>query len=386
MNRIFRTIAAGLTVAALHGATPRLKLDREINLNAMIQERAGLQPSTHSVVALAFSPDEKWIAVGVGFHYKPGTWQPKEFDSHIIVLPLKEGTGRSLQLDSDTGVAQGSLVWAPGSNVLAVDGQQGLKCYAIPGGEPWKDWRPDAQVAQMLGFIDARHGLAYASLEDRLQAKRQKAPLAVYTFDLTGHVVDVWNAPSLGVVTAVDPDRHFIAVAMDSRNPDPVFPILRYPGMAVVQDWSNVKPFGRPILAESGKTLCGVYYLGRDSGHASCRDIDTGVKIAEFKGFPAGQPASVSSQASRIILTHMRLVRGITEEYDMRGYHDRVVWDFRADKVVAEWVPLTQVSETGLTPPEDRRTEFGPSIISPSGRYIAEGTNGRLRIYEIPQP
>jgi hypothetical protein len=371
-------------VAALHGATPTLKLDREINLNAMIQDRDGLLPSTHSVLALAFSPDEKRIAVGVGLHYKPGTWQPMEFDSHVMIISLEGGSGNVIRIDPDTGVAQGSLVWAPDSNLLAVDGQHGFKCYAIPGGEPWKDWRPDTRLSQFIGFIDARHGLAYGTLEDRLHAKQAGAPLAVYSFDLTGQIVDVWNAPSRSAIVAINPDRHLIAVALDSGRSDAAPPILRYPTMAVVQDWSPDKFFGMPVFAESGKTACGGDYLTRDPRYASCWDVDTGKKIAEFKGFPAGRPLSVSSHGSRVVLTHERMVRGGTEEDDMRANVDRVVWDFRADKVVAEWVPVAQATETGMKPPADKRTEFGPSVVSPSGRYLAEGTNGRIRIYELP--
>ena len=383
MNRIFGTIAASLMVAALHGATPRLKLNREINLSALIRERDGLLASTDSVRSLAFSPDERWIAVGVGRHYKPGTWQPMEFDSHVMIIPLKEGMGNVIRLDPDTRAARGSLVWAPESNLLAVDGQQGFKCYAIPGGAPWKDWRPDTRLSQFIGFIDARHGLAYASVEDRLQATRAGAPLAVYTFDLTGQIVDVWNAPSRSAVSAMDPDRHLMVVAMDAGS-DAARPILRHPSMAVVQDWSHDKSFGMPLFAESGKTVCGGDLLARDSRYPSCWDVDTGKEIAEFKGFPAGWPASVSSHGSRIVLTHERMVRGTTEEYDMRANQGRVVWDFRAEKVVAGWVPATQATETGMKPPADKRTEFGPSVISPSGRYVAEGSNGILRIYEIP--
>ena len=384
MNRIFGTIGAGLMAAALYGASPGLKLDREINLNAMIQDRDGLLPSTHSVQALAFSPDEKWIAVGVGLHYKPGTWQPMEFDSHVMIIPLADGVGSVIRLDPDTRVAQGSLVWAPESNLLAVEGEKGFKCYAVPGGEAWKDWRPDTRLSLLIGFIDARHGLAYGSVEDRLQAKLAGAPLAVYSFDLAGQIADVWNAPSRSAVVAVDPDRHLLAVAMDAGRSDVARPILRYPTMAVIQDWFHGKSFGAPVFAESGKTVCGVGSYGRDSQHASCWDVDTGSKIAEFKEFSGGFPASVSSGAARIVLTKVRMVRRITEENDMHSFQDRVVWDFRADKVIAEWVPVTQVTETGLKAPEEKRSEFGPSVISPSGRYIAEGTNGRLRIYVLP--
>ena len=101
MTKLLYMLAVGLGVAVIHAAAPKPKSVRQINLSAIIHEPEGLMPSSHSVQALSFSPDEKWLAVGVGLHYKPGTWQPMEFASHLIIMPLQEGTGRTLQIDPD---------------------------------------------------------------------------------------------------------------------------------------------------------------------------------------------------------------------------------------------------------------------------------------------
>ncbi|MGA3242573.1 MAG: hypothetical protein ABSG03_40545 [Bryobacteraceae bacterium] len=341
-------------------------------------------PSTHSVQALAFSPDNKWIAVAVGRHYKPGTSDPREFASHVIVVPTEGDAAHPLQIDPGVWVTQNALIWAPDSSAVLISADAAPKWYAIPGGELWKHGKPDSRLNMVLGFVDARLGMAYASQEERSRAEREGAPRVLYIFDLTGRIVDEWRVPSRWWFAAVNPDRHLVAVSEDSRLASAPFPIFAYPSKAEIQGWSVDKTFGWPNFAEAGKTVCGFGGYGRAVPYATCWDVDTGKKIAGFRGFRGGDPVSVSSQASRIVLTHIRNYRGITEEFDMHSYHDRVVWDFRTDKVIAEWVPITQATETGMRPPEDKRTEFGPSVISPSGRYIAEGSNGIIRIYELP--
>jgi hypothetical protein len=382
--KVARIISVVIVAAALPAAAPKPKLLREINVNGLIHESEGLMPSTHSVQALAFSPDNKWIAVAIGRHYKPGTSDPREFASHVIVIPTERSAANPLQIDPGVLVTQDALIWAPDSSAVLISAGGAPQWYAVPGGELWKQGKPDSRLGMVLGFVDAQHGLAYESQEEGLRSDRERAPKCFYIFDLTGHIVDEWRVPYLWWFAAVNPDRHLLAVSEDSRMANAPFPIFAYPSRAKIQDWSLDKTFGWPNFAEAGKTVCGFGGYGRAIPYPTCWDIDTGKKTAEFEGFRGGGPASVSSHASRIILTHIRNYRGITEEFDMHSYHDRVVWDFRTDKVIAEWVPITQVTETGLRPPEDKRTEFGPSVISPSGRYIAEGSNGVLRIYELP--
>jgi hypothetical protein len=159
---------------------------------------------------------------------------------------------------------------------------------------------------------------------------------------------------------------------------------MDYDTKSVLQDWRNGGPLEAQYFAEAGKTVCSVGMNGRNAHPAQCFDIDTGKRIAEFRGFAGGAPASVSSHASRVVLSDIRLVRGVTEESDLDTDKNRVVWDYRTNKQVAEWVPATQANE--YYSPSGLRTikRWSPCAISPTGRYLAEGSNGILRIYELP--
>jgi hypothetical protein len=160
--------------------------------------------------------------------------------------------------------------------------------------------------------------------------------------------------------------------------------VLDYQTKAIVQPWSEGGPFWDQSFAEGGKSVCAVGGYGRGSLHAQCWDVASGKRIAEFNGFTGGQPAAVSTRGSRVVLTHIRFFRGITEEFDMKSYKNRVVWDFRTGKEVVAWAPQTQVSETGSSHQLENPTEWAPFAISPTGRYLAEGGNGVLRIYSLP--
>ena len=158
---------------------------------------------------------------------------------------------------------------------------------------------------------------------------------------------------------------------------------MDYPTKSIVQDWPEEGPFLEPHFAEGGRTLCSVGSYGRGARAAQCFDIESGNKIAEFSGFKGGIPGAVSTKGSRIVLTRIRFFPSLDGESDMRSYKDRIVWDFRSDKQVAEWVPRTQSFEApGWR--QDGEQRWGPNAISPAGHYLAEGANGVLRIYELP--
>jgi hypothetical protein len=374
MRRIFKIVFAGVTATGLLAGAPKPKVLREINLNAIIHESGALLPSTHSVQGLAFSPDEKWIAVGVGRHWKPGSHQMGDQGvSHLLVVPVNAESGQNLQIDPGLWVPGDSLQWSPDSSTVLFAAAP-PKWYAVPGGELWKQGQPDGRLTGVPGFVDMAHGLAYeAGLHASFSAHE---PTVLDTFDLAGRIVDTWRSPGPWIVVAVSPDRHLLAVSEETATAAENHYIFDYRTKTVVRRWPG-EFFPQPYFAEGGKTVCSVQLYGRGSPHAQCWDVDSGDKVSEFSGFSGGQPASVSSHGSRVLLTHVRVYRGITEEHDLHSFHNRIVWDFRTGKEVVAWVPMTQVRETGLNPPEDKATGFGLSVLSPSGRYVAEGSNGR---------
>ncbi|MGA2198068.1 MAG: hypothetical protein ABSH40_22575 [Bryobacteraceae bacterium] len=128
MRSKFLMIAASIAAVASPQA-PRLV--REVNLNAIVHEAEGLLPSTQSVQVLAFSPDEKWVAVCAGLHRKPGMTAVTDLWTNLLVIPVAEDGRRPLQIDPGEPVPLSTLNWSPDSSVLILGGWG--RRYAIEG-------------------------------------------------------------------------------------------------------------------------------------------------------------------------------------------------------------------------------------------------------------
>jgi WD40 repeat protein len=367
---------------------PPPKLLREINLNQIIHERAGVLPSTHSVRAVTFSPDENWVAVAVGRHRREGKFKPADirFESHLLILPLQESAGHPVQAEPRILLGEGSLAWSPGSDALVVQGMLngGAQLYNVRGDQLWKRDHPGKQVLLepwIAGFIDPGHLLAH-----HVPAKGE--PEGFDTLDLQGQVVDTWTAPKQWRGGSINSDRQLLAVFSDFAQSKLL--IIDYPSKKVLQINSGAtwlyRDGGRSALAtayfaESGKTICTVGSAQSHDTHAQCWDIDSGRKIAEYERFLDGAPAAASAHGSRIVLTQSWVLgNNRTGHETFSG--GRVVWDFRSGAEVAAWAPAVQSVETN----GNIRDIAEPSsvAISSTGRYIAEGADGILRIYELP--
>jgi len=367
---------------------PPPKLLREINLNQIIQERAGVLPSDDSVRAVVFSPDENWIAVAVGQHPREGKFNRGDirFESHLLILPLQGSAGHPVQVDSGMLLGAGSLAWSPKSDALVVQGMVngGAQLYDVRGSQLWKREHPGKQVLLepwIVGFIDPDHLLAH-----HVPAKGE--PDGFETLDLQGQVVDTWTASKQWRGGSINSDRHLLAIFSDFAQSKLL--IIDYPSKKVMRIQSdptwlyrdgNRSALATAYFAESGKTICTVGSAESHDMHAQCRDVDSGQKIAEYERFLGGAPAAASVQGSRIVLTQ-GWVLGNNRTGRERFSGGRVVWDFRSSAEVAAWAPAVQYLET------DRNVrdvaQPAPAAISPSGRYVAEGADGMLRIYELP--
>jgi hypothetical protein len=136
---------------------------------------------------------------------------------------------------------------------------------------------------------------------------------------------------------------------------------------------------------------------GKYSSEAECRDVDSGTKINEFRrfqggtsarefqSFQEGDPPEASTQGSRLLLTHITPFPS-KDKLDVTGktvvYGERVVWDFRSGAEVATW-GMPQDVWKNVTHSFTQPVPV-PIVISATGRYIAEGAGGVLRIYELP--
>ena len=231
----------------------------------------------------------------------------------------------------------------------------------------------------IAGFLDPRYLLA-RSLPGR------RKPTGFIALDLHGCIADMWTLPQRWIVEGLNPDRDLLAVSSGDRRKTV---IIEYPSKKIVQTRINptwitrdnfrVPPDTRILFTESGKTLCSVVSsLVEHDTEAQCSDVDTGATIAKFRRFLGGAPAVGSAHGSRLVLTQV-------SRFPKAGvdvYGDRVVWDFRSGAEVAEWKTTGQISEF-LNSATSEIAQPAPIAISATGRYVAEGSNGVLRIYKV---
>lgn len=366
-------------------APPPPKLLREINLNQIIQERAGLLPADHTVRTLVFSPDENWIAIAVGLHRPEGKFKRGEvpFQSHLLIVPLQASPDHPIQIDPGAVSGQGDLVWSPNSGALLAEvgspGAQSAKLYNLRGEELWERDGPRSKpfvYPWIIGFLDAGRLLAYHVLKNGSAS-------GFDTMDLQGHVIDTWNAPKGWNGAVINSDRHLLAVFSDQEQSKLL--IVDYSSKKVVPIKSDPTWLYRngsrsfrisAYFAENGKTICTNGSAQSRDTPPQCWDTDSGQKIAEYKGFPGGLPAEASAHGSRIALTQDWFIPRRKDSEKLSG--GRVVWDFRSGTEV------TALEARGQAP--DKYGIVHPALIaiSATGRYLAEGADGILRIYELP--
>ena len=393
MNRTTVFLSLLATELLLSGAPPKNaqpnppppKLLREINLNQIIQERPGLLPADHSVRTLAFSPDEKWIAIAVGLHRREGKFKPGDFpfESHVLILPLQDSPDHAIQLDPGAVSSEGDLVWSPNSDALLVqvgslfNGSANL--YNLRGDALWKLDHPKSKpwlAPWIVGFLDTEHLLAHHVLSNGSAS-------GFDTMDLQGHVTDTWTTSKEWNGAVLNSDRHLLAVFSDQEqskllivdySSKKVFPIKSDPTW-LYRDGNRSWRISA-YFAESGKTICTVGSAESRDTLPQCWDADSGRKFAEYKRFPGGLPAAASAHGSRIVLTQGWFIPRKKDSEKFSG--GRVVWDFRSGREVAT------LEAQGQSPDKYGIVHPAPIAISATGHYLAEGANGILRIYELP--
>lgn len=344
-------------------------------------------PQTYAILTLAFSPDEHWIAI-LG---EPQTHALSNYESDLLLVPTPPPTAaienRPLEhpvpIDTGRPIFWGP-VWAPRSDAVLVGELPELtrgvaKLFSIRGDQLWARDAPQSPIpsarpgGQVFGFLDSDHLIA--------ELLRKHKPAAFATLDLHGELTDTWPVPKKWTIAAVSPHRRLLAVYSDDYRSKTL--IIDYPSRRIVQSKKNPTWLYRDgiralinaeFFTETGGTLCAVGGRTDEARPAECWSVDTGKTIGQFRGVFGGAPAAASAHASRIVLTQVRT--SFRPEIDYFG--DCVVWDYRSGIEVAEWPAAGQAAGGGGV------IQPASVAISATGRYVAEGADGMLRVYELP--
>jgi hypothetical protein len=112
-----------------------------------------------------------------------------------------------------------------------------------------------------------------------------------------------------------------------------------------------------------------------------CRSADTGREIGETPG-DGDEPIAAAALATRIVVSNYRRKK-IPFDYEYQSTLARhYVWDFGTGRELASWSPESQTYPNVFSPPKQITVPFRFAI-SADGQYVAEGGNGKLRLYKI---
>ncbi|HEY4361625.1 MAG TPA: hypothetical protein VGN17_11670 [Bryobacteraceae bacterium] len=378
-----------ILLAAPLVSAPHPTLLREIDLTQIVPLLPGFTPRA----ALAFSPDENWLAIVVSTHQTDPRKRNGNLDHSgseaMLLLPLHGPPDQKIQIDPGLR-PEGAPGWSPGSDAVYVqgfahnlqnpskDGKAAL--WDLQGKQLWRRDGPglsaDGPPGGIAGFLDAQHLLARG-----VPSKGATSEFEV--LNLQGQVVDMWAAPKHAKVADISPERGLVAVLsqaasktliVDAKSKKTILS-KDNPYSYLGEDGGSWQYF-----TESGKTLCSVGSVGRGRPQrdtsTECWDVDTGKKIARFERFPGGAPAAASAHGSRLVLTR-DLAFPLRGEALVFPAGERVVWDFRSGAEVASWESPQVVWTNGAH-------IFDAVALSSTGRYVAETTGNLLRIYQLP--
>jgi hypothetical protein len=354
----------------------------QINLSERIREANDLfGVSTHSITTIAFSPNEEYIAVGIGVH--PSTANPKQgtqdYFSHLVLIRTKKDSGVDFQqFEPGVLVGEKTLMWSPDSTTLLVNaGSMSVIIKTDGTAHTFKELGclPHGSIE---GFVDSSHFLTLAFPPDALRHP-EKSFATLSMFDSDCRLLTQWSPKADWYLTDIEP-RGGLAAAyrrVGNTREDFVFDLN---SKRMVQRWENDN--GQKFFAESARSLCSIMTYWRGNPGPVCWDVATGAKIADLPKVNGGLPASVSRYGSRILLSDFKVHLGVTEEDDMHEFKRRLIWDFRTGRELGSWVPSTQSVELPHHPAKEHAV-LSAFALSPTGRFVAEGADGVLLLYLV---
>ncbi len=354
----------------------------ELRLAREIKEGAG-QPAVedHIVSAVSFSPRGAELAVVVDMHRTE-----RYFTSHLLLISIESPRRVLRQLELEHGLMPEdyrSIFWSQDGRFISV----GSRVIQLGNGTQCDASQFKGSVE---GLIDSRAVVDSRTMRTNEPWEKPVTSLGfvepdcrwVDLWDLTG---ERWAVDDLDPATGLAAIERLGWVGQGTVE----FLVIHLVDRNVKQRWPADVIGGRgerAQLADNGKAMCaGSGVDSRKHEPARCWDVQTGKEIGEVPSVNGGWPIVAAANAPRIIATDWRYQPYIIMDGYTQILRKRVVWDFRAGKVLASWRPGKQRYTVPLPkfPKDDWRQSPFAFDLSPNGRYVAEGGNGVLRLYEI---
>jgi hypothetical protein len=353
----------------------------ELRLDPLIKESSSSSAkSPHTVSKIQFSPDEHQLAIVVGMHSVA-----KSFTSHLLVLKTDTPATVIRESELEQGILPGEedypvLLWSPDGDAVSVSGmiillRDGGAC-SFATWDVWLGGYLDnhTQIGRLTGApVDREHPksrfLLFGNHCDRGD---------VWTVEDAWRIDDV--SPHSGLALVRQSYLGHVGLFDPPRGATLLVDFLR---RQVLRRWQADELLPHQVrFAEGGKTVCAAG--GGVKQYAvpiRCLNVDTGKVIAEAPSVKDALGIVTAADSSRVVISQYR------PDSDDRPttpvLERRIVWDFRTGQQIAAWRPEFQKWRYPIGTIGHWRGNPFVFAISPTGRYIAEGGNGVLRLYEV---
>jgi hypothetical protein len=350
------------------GSTP-LHPVWEVRLADKLAEPAGWTAARgHPVLALVFSPDGSKLAATMDDHYAAGG-----FKTNLLVLDAQNPQGLFRQFDIET--CGNFLAWAPEGNALLVCGTVAR----LDDGSSCDLFRSPLERAfgNGLNFI-------YWLATDRLIRSDRS------TADLSCRPLGTWETQGKWAVAGTLPAKGWILLGQSVQRTIRV-KTLPYNYYAIGDRDSHALTSGifladtygdgSPIMTPGAEAVCiTVSHPGQSKWTLGCRSLPKGSAIPIPKDL-AEYVITQASNNSSVVVAERFGYHAWSLFREVPDYLNLLVVDVRSGHRLASLKPRMQPGN-GATLSNIQNWYFQYAL-SPGGRFLAEGGNGDLRLFQL---
>ncbi|GEM_PF-4316125 len=339
----------------------------EIDLNRIIRPVGVDHISALPIFALRFSPDGSNLAVVADLFEHQGRGK-----SYLLVLKADGGLEgiKQFVVNSSVRTMQGpswdhpDLSWDPSGDAILVTGTM----TRIPGGA-------SCEVPEGTVFI--RDNLAITREKPNSQRSPDVSHFVFYGSNCERNLAPWIVEDDLRIVES-STERGLVYLNAGSR---PMALVIDPVAEKIVHAWQSNGPGGSGHFADSGHAICGGEDVAsKRKASVSCWDVDTGKLIATAPSANGGIPMATAERAARVVLSDY--IRSWDAQWSEHQelFRGRIAWDFKRNQELLSWKPGSQAWDTG---PSFHNSEPVRFAMSPDGKYVAEGSNGVVHLYQI---